>query len=103
MDELFVEGVSSSYHGGDRLHLKDCFEDPRIIGCLFTYNKRCDGLLDGCHDIVVSANQFEEDEDALKCVDSFNLWMNGNNIDDHLQHVGLREGNSVRSGLIACE
>lgn len=86
VDELLAQGVTSSYHGGDGLHMKDCYEDPRIIGCLFTYNKRCGVLIDGCHDIVVSANQFEEDEDALKCVDSFNLCMNGNNIDDHLRH-----------------
>ncbi|MGN6543486.1 MAG: right-handed parallel beta-helix repeat-containing protein, partial [Aureliella sp.] len=100
VDELLVEGVSCSYHGGHGLHMKDCYEDPRIIGCLFTYNKACGVLLDGCHDIVVSANQFEEDEDALKCVDSFNLCMNGNNIDDHLRHGIIIENTygSVVSG-----
>ena len=29
---------------------------------------------------------FEENQDALVCVDAFNLCMNGNNIDDHLRH-----------------
>lgn len=86
VDELYVSGVSSSYHGANGLEMKDCYEDPRIIGCLFTYNKKCGVALEGCHDIVVSANQFEEDEDALRCADSFNLCMNGNNIDDHLRH-----------------
>jgi hypothetical protein len=100
VDELYAAGVSSSYHGGDGLHMKDCYEDPRIIGCLFTYNKRCGVLIDGCHDIVVSANQFEEDQDALKCTDSFNLCMNGNNIDDHLRHGIIIENTygSVVSG-----
>lgn len=100
VDELYVHGVTSSYHGGHGLHLKDCYEDPRIVGCLFTYNKRCGVMLDGCHDIVVSANQFEEDEDALKCIDSFNLCMNGNNIDDHLRHGIIVENTygSVVSG-----
>ena len=78
VDELYVQGVTSSYHGGDGLILKDCYEDPRIIGCLFTNNKRRGVMLDNCHDIIVSANQFEENEDALQCSDSFNLCMNGN-------------------------
>ena len=86
IDEIHLDGVTSSYHGNHGVHLKECYEDPRIIGCLFTYNKKCGVSLDGCHDIVVSANQFEEDEDGLRCVDSFNLCMNGNNIDDHLRH-----------------
>ena len=33
---------------------------------------------------MVNANHFEENQDALRCVNSFNLCMNGNNIDDHL-------------------
>lgn len=100
VDEFLISGVSCSYHGGNGLHMQDCYEDPRIIGCLFTYNKKCGVLLSGCHDIVVSANQFEEDEDALKCSDSFNLCMNGNNIDDHLRHGIIIENTygSVVSG-----
>lgn len=38
----------------------------------------------GCHDIVVSSNQFEENQDALHCSDGFNLCMSGNCVDDHL-------------------
>jgi hypothetical protein len=33
---------------------------------------------------VVSANQFEENQDALHCTDGFNLTMTGNALDDHL-------------------
>ena len=100
VDEIHLDGVTSSYHGGHGLQLKDCYEDPRIVGCLFTYNKQCGVSLEGCHDIVVSANQFEEDQDALRCVDSFNLCMNGNNIDDHLRHGIIIENTygSVVSG-----
>jgi len=38
----------------------------------------------GCHDIVVASNQFEENQDAVRCTDGFNLCMTGNNLDDHL-------------------
>jgi parallel beta-helix repeat protein len=84
IEELFVQGVTSSYHGGDGLHLHFCYEDPRINDNLLTYNKGCGVYLEGCHDIVVSANHFEENQTGLKCTDSFNLAMSGNNLDDHL-------------------
>lgn len=84
VEEIFVRGVTSSDHGGDGLHLHFCYEDPRISDSLFTYNKGCGLFLKGCHDIIVSANQFEENQDALRCIDSFNLTMTGNNLDDHL-------------------
>lgn len=100
VDEIFCQGLTLSYHGGHGLQMKDCYEDPRIIGCLITYNKKCGVLIDGGHDIVVNANQFEENEDALRCSDSFNLCMNGNNVDDHLRHGIIIENTygSVLSG-----
>ncbi len=84
VEEILVQGVTSSHHGGDGLRLHFCYEDPRVSDNLFTYNKQCGVYLEGCHDIIVSANQFEENQDALKCIDSFNLAMSGNNLDDHL-------------------
>ncbi len=84
IEEIFVQGVTSSYNGGDGLRLYFCYEDPRVSDNLFTYNKQCGVYVEGCHDIIVSANQFEENQDALKCIDSFNLAMTGNNLDDHL-------------------
>ncbi|MCB1091419.1 MAG: right-handed parallel beta-helix repeat-containing protein, partial [Verrucomicrobiae bacterium] len=62
----------------------DCYEDPRVSDSIITYNKAAGLYIQACHDIVVNGNHFEEDWDAVKCVDSFNLCMNGNNIDDHL-------------------
>ena len=85
IDEIFLHGVTLSYHGGDGLRLDNCYEDPRICDCLFTYNKACGVNLIGCHDIVVVGNQFEENLDALRCADGFNLCMTGNNLDDHLR------------------
>lgn len=84
INEIFIDGVSVSYHGGDGIHLYYCYEDPRITNNLITYNKNTGLNLIGCHDIVVSANQFEENNDAVFCSDSFNLCMTGNNLDDHL-------------------
>ena len=86
VDEIHVTGVAIDHHGGNGLVLKDCYEDPRLVGNLITYNAAAGVLLEGCHDIVVSANQFEENQDALRCLDSFNLCMTGNNLDDHLRH-----------------
>ncbi len=84
INEIFIEGVTSSYHGGDGIHLHFCYEDPRICDSLITYNKKTGLNLVGCHDIVVASNQFEENWDAVRCVDGFNLCMTGNNLDDHL-------------------
>lgn len=84
INELFIQGVTSSYHGGDGIHLNHCYEDPRIIASLITYNVGTGLNLLGCHDIVVSANQFEENQDGVHCFDGFNLCMTGNCLDDHL-------------------
>jgi len=84
VNEIFIDGVTVSYHGGDGIRLYYCYEDPRICDSLITYNKKTGLNLVGCHDIVVSSNQFEENQDALRCTDGFNLCMTGNNLDDHL-------------------
>lgn len=84
VNEIFIQGVTVSYHGGDGIKLDRCYEDPRISDCLITYNKQTGLNLAGCHDIVVSANQFEENRDALHCFDGFNLCFTGNCVDDHL-------------------
>ena len=83
-EEMHLEGVSVSYHGGDGIHLDRCYEDPRVVDCLLTYNKGTGLNLMGCHDIVVSACQFEENQDAVHCFDGFNLCMTGCCVDDHL-------------------
>lgn len=100
IEEIFIHGVTCSDHGKDGIRLHFCYEDPRISDCLLTYNKGCGVSLEGCHDIIVSANQFEENRDGLKCVDSFNLTMTGNNLDDHLADGVIIENTygSVLSG-----
>jgi len=100
INELFVQGVTVSEHGGDGIRLDHCYEDPRISDCLITYNKGTGLNLLGCHDIVVSANQFEENTDAVHCFDGFNLCMTGNCLDDHLGHGVVIENTygSVLSG-----
>lgn len=86
VQEIYLHGLSIDHHGGNGIHLISCFEDPRISDNIITYNKDCGLRLFDCHDIVVSANHFEENQDALHCADSFNLCATGNNIDDHLRH-----------------
>ena len=84
IQEVFLQGVTVSEHGGDGIQLDHCYEDPRVCDCLITYNKGVGLNLLGCHDIVVSSSQFEENQDALHCMDGFNLCMTGNCVDDHL-------------------
>jgi hypothetical protein len=84
INEVFIDGVTVSYHGGDGIRLYYCYEDPRICDSLITYNKKTGLNMIGCHDVVVSANQFEENHDAARFIDGFNLCMTGNCLDDHL-------------------
>lgn len=84
IQEVFLQGVTVSEHGSDGIQLDHCYEDPRVSDCLITYNKAVGLNLLGCHDIVVSSNQFEENQDALHCLDGFNICMTGNCLDDHL-------------------
>ena len=100
VNEIFLHNVTVSYHGGDGILLDYCYEDARVADCLITYNKKVGLNLPGCHDIVVSANQFEENLDAVRVSDGFNLCMTGNNLDDHLRHGVIIENTygSVVSG-----
>lgn len=86
VNEVYLEGVTVSHHGGDGILLDHCYEDPRVVDCLVTYNGATGLNLLGCHDIVVAGNQFEENQDAAHCLDGFNLCMTGNCLDDHLRH-----------------
>ena len=100
IQEIFVKGVSIDHNGGHGINLVNCYEDPRVSDNILTYNGKAGLNIQGGHDIVVSANQFEENQDGLRCIDSFNLTMNGNNLDDHLRHGVVIENTygSVLSG-----
>jgi len=103
INEIFIEGLTVSYHGGDGIRLDHCYEDPRICDSLITYNRGTGLNLIGCHDIVVASNQFEENQDALHCMDGFNLTMSGNALDDHLGHGVVIEntyGSVVAANMI---
>lgn len=100
VDEIYVEGLSVDRHGENGIRLVHCYEDPRIADSILTYNGASGLQVEGGHDIVVNANQFEENLDAVRVIDSFNLCMNANNIDDHLRHGIVVENTygSVLSG-----
>ena len=100
VNEVFLHGVTVSDHGGTGIFLDRCYEDPRVANCLITYNKATGLDVSGCHDIVVSGNQFEENQDAVHCFDAFNLCLTGNCVDDHLGHGVVIENTygSVLSG-----
>lgn len=100
VNEIFLDNLAVDHNGGHGIHLVDCYEDPRVADCILTYNKAAGlNILRG-HDIVVASSQFEENEDGLRCVDSFNLCMTGNCLDDHLRHGVVIENTygSVLSG-----
>jgi len=100
INEIFIHGVTVSRHGTHGILLDYCYEDPRVSDSLITYNKQSGLEIVGCHDIVVCGNHFEENLDALRCLDAYNLCMSGNNIDDHLRHGVVIENTygSVVSG-----
>lgn len=84
IQEIFLQGMSIDHNAGHGIALVNCYEDPRVSDSILTYNSKAGLFIDGAHDIIVNANQFEENQDAVVCVDAYNLCMNGNNIDDHL-------------------
>jgi len=84
INELHLRALTVTENGGNGIHNEYCLEDARITDCIITYNKGTGLHIFGNHDIVVSANQFEENFDGLHCLDAFNLTMNGNILDDHL-------------------
>lgn len=103
INEIFLHGLTVSYHGRDGIYLDHCYEDPRVSDCLITYNKQTGLNVLGGHDIVVSANHFEENQDAVHCIDGYNLCMSGNNLDDHLRHGVVIEntyGSIVSANMI---
>jgi len=103
VDEFLVSRVAVEHNGGDGILMDHCYEDPRICDSLMNYNAGTGLNLVGCHDIVVSANQFEENVDALHCIDGYNLTMTGNNLDDHLGNGVVIEntyGSIVASNMI---
>ncbi len=86
VEELFITGLTVDHNGKHGIHMNLCTENPRIAHCNITYNGLAGINIYGGHDIVVSANEFEENQDALRLIDGYNLTMTGNNIDDHLRH-----------------
>lgn len=103
VNEIYFTGVTIDHHGRHGINLVDCYEDPRIVGCMLLYNAKAGLEVNACHDIVVSANHFEENEDAVHCTNSYNLCMSGNNLDDHLRHGVVIEntyGSIVSSNMI---
>ncbi|MCS7305867.1 MAG: right-handed parallel beta-helix repeat-containing protein [Thermoguttaceae bacterium] len=100
VQELTLQNVWIDHCGGHGARLIYCEENPAIRHCSFSYNTQAGVQLEGCHDILVNACQFEENQDALRCLDGFNLTMTGNNIDDHRSNGVVIENTygSVLSG-----
>ena len=100
INELYIHGMSVDHNGGHGIHLVNCYEDPRICNSIITYNKKAGLNIVAGHDLVVSGNQFEENQDAVRCIDSYNLCMTGNCLDDHTRDGVVIENTygSVLSG-----
>jgi hypothetical protein len=86
VNELHISGLMVDHNGGNGISINRCPENPRINHCNITYNAKAGMVVTACDDVVISANQFEENEDGLRFIDGYNLTMTGNNIDDHLRH-----------------
>lgn len=100
VQEIVIRNVTVDRHGSHGVLMTRCEENPRVIGCNFTYNNGYGLRMVGGHDMIVSANHFEENLHAISVVDAFNLTFSGNNIDDHLQNGVVIENTygSVVSG-----
>ncbi len=83
-NEIYIDGLSIDRNGGHGMNLIDCYEDPRIVNSIVTYNGKAGMNVLGAHDMLVNANQFEENQDGLRYINGFNLCMTGNVLDDHL-------------------
>jgi hypothetical protein len=86
VNEIYIHDLWVDHNGSHGVSLTDCYEDPRISNSILTYNGKAGLSILESHDIVVSANQFEENQDGVRSIDSYNLCMTGNNLDDHLRH-----------------
>jgi len=103
VQESLITEMSIGHNGGHGINMLNCYENPRIVNNNITYNAKAGVNIDGGHDIIVSANEFEENQDALRIKDGFNLTMTGNNIDDHLRHGIVVEntyGSIISSNMI---
>ena len=74
------------HNGGNGISIISCPENPRINHCNITYNAKIGIYIRACDDIIVSANKFEDNLDAVHVIKGYNLTMTGNNIDDHLRY-----------------
>jgi parallel beta-helix repeat protein len=86
VNEISLSDMWIDYHGKSGIYLDYCLENPRIYDNNIAYNKEMGVLLDGCHDIVVSANQMEENGIGIYGKGLFNATVTGNNIDDHIKN-----------------
>ena len=86
VNEISLSDMWIDYHGKSGIYLDYCYENPRVYDNNIAYNKEMGVLLDGCHDIVVSANQMEENGIGIYGKGLFNATVTGNNIDDHIKN-----------------
>jgi parallel beta-helix repeat protein len=86
VNEISLSDMWIDHHGKSGVYLDYCYENPRVYDNNIAYNKVNGVLLDGCHDIVVSANQMEENGIGIYGKGLFNATVTGNNIDDHIQN-----------------
>ena len=86
VNEISLSDMWIDHHGKSGIVLDYCLENPRIYDNNIAYNKENGVWLDGCHDIVVSANQMEENGIGIYGEGLYNATVTGNNIDDHIKN-----------------
>ncbi|KPL12173.1 MAG: hypothetical protein AMS26_18530 [Bacteroides sp. SM23_62] len=86
VNEISLSDMWIDYHGRSGIYLDYCYENPRVYDNNIAYNKETGVKLDGCHDIVVSANQMEENGIGIYGKGLYNATVTGNNIDDHIRN-----------------
>jgi len=86
VNELSLNDMWVDHHGKSGLYLDGCYENPRVFDNNIAYNRDYGIFLRGCHDIVVSGNQLEENGCGIYAVEVWNAGVTANSVDDHVKH-----------------
>jgi parallel beta-helix repeat protein len=113
VNEISLREMWIDYHGKSGIFLDYCYENPRVCNNNIAYNKEKGLLIDGCHDVVVSANEIEENGTTgtggagVFVKDGFNATISGNDIDDNIgnnihfvkEHGSIITGNVLENSI----
>jgi parallel beta-helix repeat protein len=108
--EMLLKDLWIDYHGKSGLYLDRCLQNARVVNNNIAYNRQYGVFSEACHDIIISANELEENGYGLFVKDVYNAVITGNNIDDHIENSvylvntygSIITGNMLENSLKEC-